>query len=390
MDTKSLDRQYIASTYKRFDVNVKSGRGSVLTDDAGKKYIDMGAGIATNSFGACDPVWAEAVTKQLSLVQHASNLYYTDPCARLAELLCEAVGMKKVFFCNSGAEANECAVKVARKWAAEKKGADYFTVVTMKNSFHGRTLATLAATGQDVFHRDFLPVTPGFAYAEPEDAEGLEAILRSEKCAAVLLETVQGEGGVRPLSAEYLKAVESLCRKYDVLFMIDEVQTGNGRCGYFYSYMEHGLSPDVVSTAKGLGGGLPIGAALFADSTKDVLTPGSHGSTFGGNPVCCAGAISVVSRLTEQFLAEVRKKSARIIGTLSGKPGIRTVEGRGLLIGFEPEIPAAEFISRCIAEGVLVLGAKERVRLAPPLNIPDDLLDVALERILSVAKEKTV
>ncbi len=386
-DTKELDREYIVPTYRRFDVNITGGAGSLLTDAGGKEYIDMGAGIATNSFGACDPEWVAAVTEQLSRIQHASNLYYTDPCARLAALLCEKTGMKKVFFPNSGAEANECAIKTARKWAAENKGPEYFTVVTMKNSFHGRTLATLAATGQAVFHKDFLPLTPGFAYAEPEDAAELEEILKNEKCAAVLLETVQGEGGVRPLSTEYIKAVAGLCERYDVLLMIDEVQTGNGRCGYMYSYMEHGVHPDVVTTAKGLGGGLPVGAVLFSEKTAGVLTAGTHGSTFGGNPVCCAGAISVVSRLDEELFASVRRKSAHIFEKLSGKPGIKGVYGRGLLVGIETEEDAASFIGKCISAGVLVLGAKGRVRLAPPLNIPDGLLDRALDVILAVAEK---
>ena len=384
-DTKSLDREYIVPTYKRYDVNIVRGSGALLYDEAGKEYVDMGAGIATNSFGACDPVWIAAVEEQLGKIQHASNLYYTDPCAKLAELLCKKTGMKKVFFCNSGAEANECAIKTARKWAAENKGEEYFTVVTMKNSFHGRTLATLAATGQDVFHKDFRPVTPGFAYAEPEDIENLRSILENQKCAAVLLETVQGEGGVRPLSTEYLKAVAALCEEKDVLLMIDEVQTGNGRCGYFYSYTEHGIDPDVVTTAKGLGGGLPVGAVLFSEKTAGVLTAGTHGSTFGGNPVCCAGAVSVVSRIDEDFLASVRAKSEKIFKTLSGKPGINGVYGRGLLIGVEVGGEPAGFINKCIEKGVLVLGAKGRVRLAPPLNIPDELLDRALSVITAIA-----
>ena len=388
-ETKNLDKEYIMPTYKRFDVNIVKGSDALLYDETGKEYIDMGAGIATNSFGACDPVWVAAVTEQLSLIQHASNLYYTDPGPRLAKLLTEKSGMRKVFFCNSGAEANECAIKTARKWAAENKGAEYYTVVTMKNSFHGRTLATLAATGQDVFHKDFCPLTPGFAYAEPEDAAGLEEILSAQKCAAVLLETVQGEGGVRPLSAEYLAAVAALCEKYNVLLMIDEVQTGNGRCGYFYSYQQFGLHPDVVTTAKGLGGGLPIGAILFSGKTEGVLTAGTHGSTFGANPVCCAGAISVVSRIDEDFLAAVREKSKKIFAALSGKPGIKGVYGRGLLVGVETEKEAAAVIAGCIGAGVLVLGAKGRVRLAPPLNIPDDVLDRALDVIASVAGEKT-
>ena len=387
-DTKSLDREYIVPTYKRYDVNIVRGSGALLYDETGKEYVDMGAGIATNSFGACDPVWVAAVEEQLGKIQHASNLYYTDPCAKLAELLCGKTGMNKVFFCNSGAEANECAIKTARKWAAENKGEEYFTVVTMKNSFHGRTLATLAATGQDVFHKDFLPVTPGFAYAEPEDIDGLRSVFEDQKCAAVLLETVQGEGGVRPLSTEYLKAVSALCEEYNVLLMIDEVQTGNGRCGYFYSYMEHGIEPDVVTTAKGLGGGLPLGCALLGEKVADVLTPGDHGSTFGGNPVCCAGAVSILSRIDDALLAEVREKSAYIFSALTGAPGVESVSGMGLMIGIKPSNKsAADVVKTCMENGVLCLTAKDRVRLLPALNIPTELLHKAVAVIKAACAE---
>ncbi|MBQ3901165.1 MAG: aminotransferase class III-fold pyridoxal phosphate-dependent enzyme [Clostridia bacterium] len=386
-DVFSLDGEYIASTYARFGVNIVSGKGSILKGGDGKEYIDLGAGIATNVFGACDDTWIRAVTDQLAKIQHASNLYYTDPGPRLARLLCEKTGMKKVFFCNSGAEANECAIKTARKWAAEHLGAEYHTVVTLKNSFHGRTLATLAATGQDVFHRDFLPLTPGFAYAEPNDSADLERVMEENKCAALLIETVQGEGGVNVLTDSFVADAAALTKKYGALLMVDEVQTGNGRCGAMYSYMNYGIAPDVVSTAKGLGGGLPIGATMFGERTADVLTPGTHGSTFGGNPVCCAGAESVVSRLDEDLFAAVRKKSEMIFEKLSGKPGITGVHGRGLMIGADVTGDVKAVVKGCIERGALVLSAKNRVRLTPALNIPEDVLSRGLDIVAEAAAE---
>lgn len=250
-------------------------------------------------------------------MQHMSNLYYTEPCVRLAELLCRRTGMKKVFFSNSGAEANECAIKVARKYAREKHGADCFNIVTLKNSFHGRTITTLAATGQDVFHKDFLPLTDGFIYVEPNNIEKLEKTLFENRCAAVMLEVVQGEGGVVALDKEYLQSLERICNERDVLLICDEVQIGNGRSGKLYGYMNYGIMPDIVSTAKGLAGGLPLGATLLGDKVKGVLTPGSHGSTFGGNPVCCAGALSILERIDEKTLAGVRERSEYIISQLS-------------------------------------------------------------------------
>lgn len=389
MDAFSLDKKYIAGTYARFPVNIKSGKGSLIYDADGKEYIDMGAGIATNIFGIADEDWVSAVTAQLGRIQHASNLYYTDPCARLAKLLCEKTGMKKVFFSNSGAEANECAIKTARKWAAENKGEKYNTIITLKNSFHGRTLATLAATGQDVFHKDFLPITPGFEYAEAGDADSVEELLKKDNCAAIMFEVVQGEGGVNALDADFIASLGGLAEKYEALLVVDEVQTGNGRCGELYAYMNFGISPDIVTTAKGLGGGLPIGATMFSEKTADVLTAGTHGSTFGGNPVCCAGAASVIERIDEALLESVREKSAYIKKRLEGARGVKSVSGMGLMLGIEVERDSSEFLSECMEKGLLVLKAKNKIRLTPALNIPMELLEKAMDIMVAVAEGET-
>ena len=382
------DKEYIAGTYARFPLTIEGGKGSVVWDDAGKIYTDLSSGIAVNTFGIADDEWIKSITEQAGKIQHMSNLYYTEPCVKLAQMLCDRTGMKKVFFSNSGAEANECAIKAARKYAAEKHGADCYNIVTLRNSFHGRTITTLAATGQDVFHKDFLPLTEGFIYVEPNDIEKIEKVLFENRCAAVMLEVVQGEGGVMPLDKDYLQSLERICRERDILLICDEVQTGNGRSGKLYSYMNYGIFPDIVSTAKGLAGGLPLGATLFSEKTKDVLTPGSHGSTFGGNPICCAGAINILSRLDEKTLAGVRKRSEYIFSELSGAPGIKEVSGLGLMIGIKTEKDASEVINACIKKGVLVIKAKDKVRLLPALNIPMELLEQAVGVIKEVCADK--
>ena len=378
MTTKELDSLYVAHTYARFPVELTGGKGSLVWDDTGKEYIDMGTGIAVNTFGIADDAWVAAVTAQLGKIQHASNLYYTSPCAELAALLCEKTGMKKVFFGNSGAEANECAIKVARKWAQDSKGVEYFNIITLKNSFHGRTLTTLAATGQDVFHTKFTPLTPGFLYADPSDTASVETLAAENKCAAIMFEAVQGEGGVLPLPADFVEAMKHTAEKYDLLLIADEVQVGNGRSGAMYGYMNLGLAPDIVTTAKGLGGGLPIGACLLGERVENVLGPGDHGSTFGGNPAACAGAISILSRLTEDVLAGVRERSEMIVRGLAGAPGVKGVTGMGLMLGVETEKPAGDVAAACRENGVLVLTAKSKVRLLPALNIPLDLLEKAV------------
>ena len=373
----TLDRTYIANTYARFPVELVSGHGSILTGADGKDYIDMGSGIAVNSFGIGDPVWKAAVTAQLDLVQHTSNLYYTEPCVKLARLLCARTGMKKVFFGNSGAEANECAIKVARKWAAEHKGPEYSTILTLRNSFHGRTLTTLAATGQEHYHELYQPLTPGFAHIEPNDLADARAQLAAHKCAAVMIECIQGEGGVKVMDAAFVQGLAALAKEFDVLLIVDEVQTGNGRTGQLYSYMHYGVEPDVVTTAKGLGGGLPLGCAMLGEKVANVLTPGDHGSTFGGNPVCCAGAVSILSRIDDALLTQVREKGDWIKAQFDGAPGVEAVSGMGFMISIMPVKPASEVVKACMDAGVLCLTAKDRVRLLPALNIPTELLEKA-------------
>ena len=319
-DLKQIDKSYIAGTYNRFPVAIVNGSGSEVYAEDGKRYIDMGSGIGVTAFGISDDAWVAAVTAQLSKVQHMSNLYYTEPCARLAQMLCERTGFKKVFFANSGAEANECAIKVARKYACDKKGADYFTIITLKNSFHGRTITTLAATGQDHYHELFQPLTPGFVSVDAGDFEGLKAAALSNKAAAIMMECVQGEGGVIAMDPVFVRQVAEFCQAEDILLIMDEVQTGNGRTGKLYGYMHYDIQPDIISTAKGLGGGLPIGAALLGEKVENVLGFGDHGSTFGGNPVACAGAISIIERLTPAFLEEVAAKSRYVFEAFAGCP----------------------------------------------------------------------
>ena len=380
-ELKTIDKEYIANTYARFPVELVSGKGSLVYDESGRKYIDMGSGIGVTAFGIADDEWKAAVTGQLGKLQHMSNLYYTEPCARLAKLLCEKTGMKKVFFCNSGAEANEGAIKAARKYAAEKKGPDYFTIVTLENSFHGRTLTTLAATGQAHYHELFQPLTPGFVHAPANDLEAVKTAALQNKAAAVLIECIQGEGGVIPLQKDFVTGLAAFCKAEDILLMVDEVQTGNGRTGELYAYMNFGVQPDVVSTAKGLGGGLPLGAVLFGEKTEFTLGAGDHGSTFGGNPVCCAGALSILSRIDDKLLADVKKKSAMAFAALQGAPGVERVSGMGLMIGIKPVKPASDVVKACMENGVLCLTAKDKVRLLPALNIPEDILMKAIEVI---------
>ena len=379
MNIQELDTRYVAGTYRRFPITIVSGKGSVVTDEHGKEYIDLGTGIAVNTFGVADDVWQRAVMEQVAKVQHTSNLYYTQPCAELAKELCQRTGMGKVFFSNSGAEANECAIKVARKWAATTLGPSHTVIVTLRGSFHGRTLTTLAATGQDVFHTQFQPLTPGFVHVTPGDVAELEQVFAEHKVAGVLVECIQGEGGVLPLPQSYAQKLEEIAHQHGALLMVDEVQTGNGRTGALYAYMRYGLHPDVVSTAKGLAGGLPLGATLMAENVQDILGPGDHGSTFGGNPVSCAAALSVIRRLDEQLMQDVRAKSEWLFSKLRDMPGVTKVTGLGLMIGIQTVRPASEVVSRCREQGVLCLTAKDKVRLLPALNIPMELLERAME-----------
>lgn len=369
MDTKQIDRLYIAPTYGRFDVALEKGAGARYTDENGKEYIDFGSGIGVTCFGACDPEWTQAVEAQLHKMSHVSNLYYTAPQTQLAQVLCERTGMKKVFFGNSGAEANECAIKVARRYG-ERTGRH--TIVTLINSFHGRTIATLAATGQDKFHAHFGPFPDGFCYVPANDISALEEAFANTDVCAVLMEMVQGEGGVNQLDAAYVQQARQLCTDRDILFMVDEVQTGNGRTGTLYAYEQFGIMPDVVSTAKGLAGGLPMGACLLGEKTEDVLEKGDHGSTFGGNPICAAAALHVMSRLNSEALKEVARKGQIIRKRLLQMKGVKTVSGMGLMIGVLCEKPAGEIAAACLKDGLMVLTAHEKVRFLPPLNISDE------------------
>ena len=381
MDTKQIDSQYVAGTYKRFPVEISSGKGSVVYSPDGKRYIDMGSGIGVTSFGIADDIWQQAIINQISSVQHMSNLYYTRPCAELAMMLCQKTGMSKVFFSNSGAEANECAIKVARKYSSDKYGKGRHTIITLENSFHGRTLTTLAATGQDHYHELFQPLTPGFTSVPANNTDALEEAIRQFNPAAVMIECVQGEGGVLPLEASYIKAVRELTEKNDIIMIVDEVQTGNGRSGQLYSYMNFGIKPDVVSTAKGLAGGLPLGATLISEKCQNVLGFGDHGSTFGGNPVSCAAALSILSRIDDKLLYQVREKSAYIFGELKGAQGVESVSGLGLMIGIKTKKSASDVVAKCMENGVLCLTAKDRVRLLPALNIPMEILKEAVKII---------
>ena len=387
MSIRELDQKYVANTYKRFPVEIVSGKGSVLCDTDGREYIDMGSGIAVTSFGAADDEWQRAVIEQIGKVQHTSNLYYTEPCAKLAEALCTRTGMKKVFFSNSGAEANECMIKAVRKWAAENKGPDCFTIATLTGSFHGRTITTLAATGQAHYHELFQPLTPGFISVDAGDIAALEEADAKTPLAAVMIECIQGEGGVIPLDPDYAKALSVWTAEHNVLLLVDEVQTGNGRCGALYAYMNYGLCPDAVSTAKGLAGGLPLGATMLGERLESVLGYGDHGSTFGGNPVSCAAALNILSRIDEDLLADVRCKSRMVFEMLDGAPGVEAVSGMGLMIGVKCRKPAGEIVAKCIERGVLFLTAKDKVRLLPALNIPDELLIKAVNVLRETAAE---
>ncbi len=382
MTIKNIDKEYVLNTYNRFDLHLVNGKGSLVYDENGKEYVDLTTGIGVTAFGIADSEWVQAVTAQLGELQHVSNLYYTSPCALLAKAICERTSMSKVFFSNSGAEANECAIKVARKYASDK-GYDRTNILTLNNSFHGRTLATLSATGQEHYHELFQPLPSGFVHAKANDAEDVISKAKEHNVCAVLLECVQGEGGVIKLESDFVKAVYNYCKDNDILFMVDEVQTGNGRTGKLYAYMNYDVQPDVFTTAKGLGGGLPIGACVVGEKAQSVLGFGDHGSTYGGNPVSCAGALSVIERIDEKLLSEVKEKSEYIFDTLSNAEGVESVSGMGLMIGIKTVKPVGEVIKTCMENGVLCLSAKDKLRLLPALNIDFELLKKAVDVIKS-------
>lgn len=384
MDFKAADKEYIVNVYNRMDAVLDHGKGSVLYDVNGKEYIDLSAGIAVNVFGVCDDVWKDAVTAQLNKLSHISNVFYTEPQVILAKMLCEKTGMKKVFFSNSGAESNECAIKAARKYSHDKYGDGRYTIITLKNSFHGRTMATLTACGQDELHQDFGPFLDGFVYAEADNFESVKALAEENNVCAVMMELVQGEGGVHPLDPAFVRAVIDYAHEKDILVIIDEVQTGNGRTGALYAYMNYGIHPDIVTTAKAIGGGLPFAATMFADSCQYTLTDHTHGSTFGGNPICAAGAISIIERLDDALMAEVREKGAYIKAELEGCQNVEFVSGMGLMIGVKLKKDLGTVVKECVDKGVLVLTANGLLRLLPPLNIPWDVLKKAVAIVKDV------
>jgi acetylornithine/N-succinyldiaminopimelate aminotransferase len=382
------DKENILNTYKRFNVVLTKGNGSILVDEDGKEYIDFSSGIGTNIYGVCDKEWIDAVCQQAKKIQHTSNLYYSEPQVKLAKLLCEKTGMKKVFFSNSGAESNECAIKAARKYSYDKYGEGRYEIITLVNSFHGRTIATLSATGQDVFHQYFFPFVEGFKHAFANDIQALDNLINEKTC-AIMIETVQGEGGVNPLDAAFIKHIEKICNEKDLVFIVDEVQTGNGRCGYLYSYMEYGVHPDIVTTAKGIAGGLPFGAILFGEKTEKVLGYGQHATTFGGNPICAAAAYSVIKRIDDKLLNHVKEMRALVERKLSGNPLVKSISGKGLMIGIEIDesLKAADVVSKGIENGVIMLTAKNKIRLLPPLNIKEADLSKGIDLLIKSMEE---
>ena len=381
---KQLDSENIMHTYARYDVCLTHGSGVYAYDDSDKKYIDVSSGIGVNSLGYCNPGWVKAVTEQASKIQHISNYYYSPVAGELARKLTKATGLSKVFFGNSGAEANECAIKVARKYSFDKYGNERNRIVTLENSFHGRTIATLSATGQDVFHNYFFPFVDGFDYAKANDIESLLSKITDKTC-AVMLETVQGEGGVNILKPDYLKEVRKICDERDILLIVDEVQTGVCRTGKLYGYMHSGITPDIVTSAKGLGGGLPIGICMVGEKLSEVMGPSSHGTTFGSNPVVCAGANYIIDTVnTPDFIEEVNKKGEYIKEELLKIKGVKAVRQQGLMIGIEVEGTAGEIAKKCTENGLLIITAKTLLRMLPPLNITYDEIDEALSVLKKV------
>lgn len=374
---KQYDDEYIIHSYGRFPVLLTKGKGATVQDDTGKTYIDFTSGIGVNALGFCDDNWVQAVSAQLQSLQHTSNLYYTEPCIQAAKLLCEKSGMKKVFFGNSGAEANEGVIKAARKYSFLKYGASRNKIIALQNSFHGRTMAALSATGQDAYHNFFFPFVDGFSFAKANDFADILSKMTDDVC-AVMLETVQGEGGVVPLDKEYVQAVAKACKEKDILLIVDEVQTGMGRTGSLFSYQQFGIQPDLVSCAKGLGGGLPIGAVLFGEKTETVFVPGDHGSTFGGNPVICAGAVHILNTMDEAFLQDVQKKGAYLKEKIEKMPHVENVAGLGMMLGIQLDVEAKPVINALLEAGLLVLSAKTKIRLLPPLTITQEELDKGL------------
>lgn len=379
---KEKDDSYVAHTYGRFPVAIKQGKGAVCVDFDGKEYIDFSSGIGVNSLGFCNEGWIDAVTKQLNTLQHISNLYYTEPCTNAAKLLCEKTGMKKVFFSNSGAESNEGAIKCARKYSYDKYGEGRNKIITLVNSFHGRTVTTLAATGQDVFHKNFFPFTDGFDFAKANDIDDVIDKIDGSVC-AIMMELIQGEGGVMPLDKDFVKEIEAICNEKDILLIIDEVQTGVGRTGKLFCFQNYDISPDIVTTAKGIGGGLPLGCVMFSQKTENVFGPSDHATTFGGNPVATAGAEYILKTMDETFLSEVSAKGEYMKEKILKMPHVEGVDGLGLMMGIRLSdgVKSADIVKKGIEYGALLLTAKAKVRLLPPLNITYEEIDKGLNAL---------
>ena len=383
------DKKYVLHTYSRSPLVLERGSGLTVWDADGRSYLDFTSGIGVNALGYCDPEWSAAVAAQAGQLQHTSNLYYTAPCTRVARKLCKRTGLDKVFFANSGAEANEGAIKCARKYSVETYGPARNKVLSLVNSFHGRTLATLTATGQDVFHHDFGPFPDHFAYLPANDSAALDTALQDETVCAVMMELVQGEGGVIALDADYVHHVAEVCAEKDVLLIVDEVQTGIGRTGTFLACQHYGITPDIVTLAKALGGGLPLGAVVMKEKVAACMGPGSHGSTFGGNPVACAGACVVLDRMDDALLENVNACAARLRQQLSELPEVAEVSGLGLMVGIALKggRKASEVRTRCEHNGLLVLTAKDRIRLLPPLVLTFDDVDRAVKILAETLAE---
>ncbi len=381
--------KYVMHSYGRYPLVMENGQGRRCEDENKMKYIDFGSGIGVNSLGFCDEKWSDAVCRQVKTLQHNSNYYYTAVQAECAEKLCKTTGYEKVFFCNSGAEANECAIKSARKYSFDKYGMGRYNIITLVNSFHGRTIATLSATGQDVFHNYFFPFLEGFINVTANDVNDLKSKIDNTVC-AVMLEYIQGEGGVNALEQDFVDEVYRICAEKDILVIADEIQTGVGRTGKFLAGEHFGKKADITTLAKGIAGGVPMGACLFGEKVKEVLTPGTHGSTFGGNPIACAGAVTVIDRLnSEGFLDEVTKKADYFRQKLEKCSEVESISGIGLMIGITLKSKSAgDVAKKALEKGLLVLTAKNKVRLLPPLNIDYSEIDDGLDILISVMEEK--
>lgn len=387
MKVQDRDSTYIAHTYGRFNLVAVKGKNAACTSEDGRELIDFSSGIGVNALGFCNEAWQKAVSGQAAALQHISNLYYTAPMTELAQELCGRTFAKRVFFGNSGAEANEGMIKAARKYSSDKYGAGRHVILSLQNSFHGRTVTTLSATGQDVFHQHFGPFTGGFRFVPANDIEALKRAADKTVC-GIMMEMIQGEGGVVPLDQAFVQAAAELCREKDILLMVDEVQTGVGRTGSFLCCEQFGVTPDLASLAKGLGGGLPIGAVLLGEKCEDVFAPGDHGTTFGGNPVCCAGGMAVLEQIDQALLDSVKEKGAYIREKVLQMPHIVSVEGMGMMLGLTMDgVNSREAAAKCLEHGLIILTAKAKLRMLPPLTISYEEIDAGLNRLKEVLSE---